>query len=88
MASSSSTQTGKASTREELLSVLRGQSLRVPDLALMHAGWPKDMNPHVEAIDVKILQLIETLENIPGGTPIRILIYLSDMLSTKRYARV
>ncbi|KAF5687761.1 epi-isozizaene synthase [Fusarium circinatum] len=60
MASLSSTQAGKASTRENLLSVLRGQSLRVPDLALMHAGWPKDTNPHVEAIDVKILQLIET----------------------------
>ncbi|KAF5983032.1 epi-isozizaene synthase [Fusarium bulbicola] len=60
MAPSSSTQIGKASTREDLLSVLRGQNLRVPDLALMHAGWPKDTNPHVEAIDVKILQLIET----------------------------
>lgn len=80
-------QTGKASTREELLSVLRGQSLRVPDLTRMHAGWPKDTNPHVEAIDVKILQLIETSENSSREKPIGILTHLSDMLSTKRCAR-
>ncbi|KAF9772522.1 hypothetical protein IL306_009764 [Fusarium sp. DS 682] len=59
MASSLSTQNGKATTREDLLSVLRGQSLRVPDLAPIHAGWPNDMNPRSETIDAKILQLIE-----------------------------
>ncbi|KAF4456146.1 Epi-isozizaene synthase [Fusarium austroafricanum] len=47
-------------TRDELLSILRGQTVRVPDLAPMFAGWPYDKSPHLDTVDVKIFMMIQT----------------------------
>jgi hypothetical protein len=75
-------------TRDELLSALRGQSLRVPDLAPLLAGWPNDVSPHLDIIDVKILQMIESSENISQRIFVSILTNLLGMLLTKRCEHV
>ncbi|KZL77987.1 pentalenene synthase [Colletotrichum tofieldiae] len=47
-------------TREQILQQLHGQNVRIPDLGKLMTDWPKDQSPHVEAVDSKILQIIET----------------------------
>uniref|UniRef100_A0AAU7YQI5 Terpene synthase n=1 Tax=Colletotrichum echinochloae TaxID=537474 RepID=A0AAU7YQI5_9PEZI len=47
-------------TREQILEQLHGQKVRIPDLGKLMDDWPKDLSHHVEAVNSKILQIIET----------------------------
>lgn len=45
--------------REKMLLQLHGQQIRIPDLGRLMEDWPRDQNPHLDAVDSKILQIIE-----------------------------
>ncbi|KAF6802986.1 pentalenene synthase [Colletotrichum sojae] len=47
-------------SRDQILWSLHGQQVRIPDLGKLMIDWPKDQNAHLEAVDNKILQIIET----------------------------
>ncbi|KAK2728947.1 terpene synthase metal-binding domain protein [Colletotrichum kahawae] len=53
-------QKSQGRTREQILWQLHGQNVRIPDLGKMMADWPKDQSMHLEAVNSKILQIIET----------------------------
>lgn len=38
------------SEREKILSSLRGQTCRIPNLYGMFEGWPHDKNPHYDTL--------------------------------------
>ncbi|UQC83227.1 terpene synthase family protein [Colletotrichum lupini] len=46
--------------REKMLLQLHGQKIRIPDLGRLMEDWPRDQNPHLNAVDSKILQIIES----------------------------
>ncbi|KAJ6572083.1 terpene synthase family protein [Mycena capillaripes] len=46
-------------SRDQILSRFRGQTVRIPDLGKMMKGWPEEVNPHKEAMEFQILQIIE-----------------------------
>ncbi|KJZ72333.1 hypothetical protein HIM_08259 [Hirsutella minnesotensis 3608] len=45
--------------REQTLSQLRGQQVHIPDLGKMMQGWQNDQSPHRDAVDGKILEIIQ-----------------------------
>jgi len=47
-------------TREKILRQLHGQNVRIPDLGKMMADWPRAQNKHLEDVNSKILEIIET----------------------------
>ncbi|KAL0936346.1 pentalenene synthase [Colletotrichum truncatum] len=50
----------QSNVREKILWGLHGQNVRIPDLGKMMTGWPKDQSLHLEAVNSKILRIIET----------------------------
>ncbi|KAK1975935.1 terpene synthase family protein [Colletotrichum cereale] len=46
-------------TRGQIIQQLHGQTVRIPDLAKLMIDWSKDMSPHVQAVNSKILESIE-----------------------------
>lgn len=47
------------SERESILCKIRGQTVRIPNLFPMMAGWPADVNPHRETIKTVIDDILE-----------------------------
>lgn len=47
-------------TREQILQQLHGKNVRIPDLGKLMTDWPKEQSPHVEAVNSKVLQIINT----------------------------
>ncbi|KAK1580056.1 terpene synthase family protein [Colletotrichum navitas] len=52
--------TSQGMTREKILRQLHGQNVRIPDLGKMMADWPRAQNKHLEDVNSKILEIIET----------------------------
>ncbi|TEA14650.1 Pristinol synthase [Colletotrichum sidae] len=45
--------------RDGMLAKLHGQRVRIPDLGKMMEHWSKEMSPHVDMVDSKVLNMIE-----------------------------
>lgn len=47
------------SERENILCKIRGQTVRIPNLSSLMAGWPADVNPYRETIKTVIDDILE-----------------------------
>ncbi|KAK1954554.1 terpene synthase family protein [Colletotrichum sublineola] len=56
----SSAKNSQGLTREQILWQLHGQNVHIPDLGKLMADWPNDQSMHLEAVNSKILRIIET----------------------------
>lgn len=46
--------------REEILSALRGQTVRIPDLTALYAHWPHHVNPEQQSVTSVVEYVLET----------------------------
>lgn len=61
-----------------MLAQLNGQTLRVPDLGKLMQGWPEDMSPNADAIDARVVAMIETYVHHPEVEAVPLFAGLAD----------
>lgn len=56
----SSDSQGAVEEREQLLTLMRGARVRIPDMQCLMSHWPQGVNPEIERLDEDVMKTLES----------------------------